>query len=64
MVAPPFVLDCTLSQTGPAWLSLSCCKGVTYLPTVMLAKQRPTARLGDVVARLRCNGAVRFGESP
>jgi len=41
---------------GEAWLSLTCCKGVTYVPVKLLgAAAPPTARLRDVLPRLRCS---------
>jgi len=55
MVAPPLVLNTRLSDLGPAWLQLCCCKGTTYLPVRMLAgADPPKTTLRDVLPRLRC----------
>ena len=41
---------------GEAWLALTCCKGMTYVPIKLLAgAAHPKARLRDVLPRLRCN---------
>jgi len=54
MPAPPFLLELPLARIGPAWLSLTCCKGTAYVPLRLLSGQYPRARLGDVLPRLRC----------
>ncbi len=41
---------------GEAWLSLTCCKGVTHVPVKLLrGAAHPAARLRDVLPRLRCS---------
>jgi hypothetical protein len=52
---PPFVLNAQLADMKGTWLALACCKGVTYVPLKLLAgAAHPTARLRDVLRRMRC----------
>ena len=54
--APPFVLNAHLEDMEGTWLALTCCKGVTYVPLKLLAgAAHPTARLRDVLRRMRCD---------
>src|SRR5665213_2482645 len=56
MPPPAFVINATLADLSGTWLEVQCCHGTTYLPLRQLADSKPsTARLRDVLARLRCS---------
>jgi hypothetical protein len=52
---PDLILSATLAQLSEDWLEVKCCRGTTYLPLRLLARDRgPNRPVGDVVALLRC----------
>jgi hypothetical protein len=51
---PAFLTDIPLRELGEWWLRVQCCNRTVDLPGRFLANQKPHARLGDLLERLRC----------
>jgi hypothetical protein len=51
---PSFLLDLPLRDLSGWWLRVECCGHARGLPLAFLARQKPAARLGDLLNKLRC----------
>ena len=51
---PSFLLDLRLQDLTEWWLRLECCGRTIDLPCRFLASQKPHARFGELLFKLRC----------
>ncbi len=70
-IRPAIRAEPHLADMDGTWLALTCCNGVTHVPVRLLAgAAHPTARLRNVLARMRCRdcrdwlAAVSLAENP